>query len=236
MNKIWWVAKKELDLYFLSPIAYIVLFVLALISGYYFYIFVFQVKDAVVIMPYLFSVLASIFLFISPFYTMRLISEEKKTGTIELLMTSPISEGEIVVGKFLGSFLFFSLLLSVTFLYLLVLVIWGHPDFGVILANYIGFFLLGATFISLGLVASSLTKNQIIAAILTFLFLLLFWLIGWIGSSFSSGLKGFFSYFSLIDHFANFNRGIIDSSDLIFFLSLITFNLFLTSRILSRKL
>jgi len=235
MRKVWWIAKKELDLYFFSPIAYIMLFVLSLISGYYFYIFVFQVKDAVVIMPYLFSLLASIFLFISPFYTMRLISEEKKTGTIEVLLTSPISEGEIVVGKFLGSFLFFSLLLSVTFLYLLVLMIWGSPDSGVILANYIGFFLLGATFISLGLVASSLTKNQIIAAILTFLFLLLFWLIGWIGSFFQGGLKIFFNYFSLIEHFTNFNRGIIDSTDLIFFLSVVIFNLFLTSKILSHE-
>jgi ABC-2 type transport system permease protein len=235
MNRAWPIARKELDIYFFSPIAYIILFAFTLISGYYFYIFIFETKDAVQIIPLLCNLLVFITMFMTPFLTMRLVAEERRSGTLEILATSPVTEMDIILGKFIGVLLFFLILTGLIIVDSLILLLFGKPDIGMILSNYLGLILAGGAFLSLGLLASTLGRNQIVSAMLAFLLVLFFWLIGWIGGYLGGFLKTLFQYLSITDHFGNFNKGLLDSTDLVFFLSFIFFNLFLSARIIRTR-
>jgi len=236
MKNISAIITRELKSYFVSPIAYAVLFVFLLISGYYFYIYIYEIGDACRVIPYLLSFIGFISLFTTPFITMRLVAEEKKTGTIEVLLTNPVLELEISAGKFLASLLLYLSIIFVTFFYVIILSIYGSPDFGPIFSGYLGLILLEATFLSVGLLFSTMTSNQIIAAILTFGVLLLFWLIGWVGSYFQRPYRDILQYLSFIEHYEDFGKGIIDTKHIIFYLSVIGFNIFLSSKIMeSRK-
>lgn len=235
MRRAWAIARKELEIFFISPIAYVILFAFGLISGYYFFIFVFDVKDAVQIIPLLCRLLVFITLFMAPFLTMRLISEERRSGTLEILFTSPVTEGEIILGKFIGSMVFYVILTGLVLFDSIVLVVFGRPDIGVILSNYLGLLLVGGCFISVGLLASAMARNQIVAAMLAFLFLLFLGLVGWIGAGMSGIMKSVFAYFSIMDHFGNLNMGIIDSTDIVYFLSFTALNLVLSARILGGR-
>jgi ABC-2 type transport system permease protein len=247
MSSFWPIFKKELRSYFVSPIAYVVMVMFLAIAGYFFYssfaFFNFIGFQAMsnpmmarnlnitegVLRP-LYGNLGVVLLFILPLLTMRLFAEEKKQGTIELLLTYPLRDLAVVLAKFAACLTVYTLMLALTALYPVLLMIYAQPEIGPILAGYVGLFLLGAAFIALGTLASSLTENQIVAAAISFGLLLIFWVIGW-SSQFASGDVGrLISHLSLLDHFDSFPKGVIDTKDVVFFVSFMVLCLFLTLR------
>lgn len=247
MGNLFPVFKRELKVYFYSPIAYAVLAIFLAIAGYFFYnnlaffnLVSFQAMQNPAlaqnlnahewVMRPLFSNLSIIMLLILPMLTMRLFSEEKKVGTAELLLTYPIKDIEALGGKFLACLAVFALMLGLTFLLPLSLKLFGNPEFGPILSGYLGLFLMGAAFISLGVLFSSLTENQIIAGVLSFGSLLFFWIIGWSSSFAGSTLGALLDRLSILNHLDGFTKGVIDTKDLIFYINFAIFCLFLTLR------
>ncbi len=249
MRNIWTITRKELNSYFHSPIAYIVLAVFAIIFGYFFVsilsIFVRNSMMAaqyaemgqsmhmnineMVIRPLLMNV-SVISLFLVPMITMRLFAEEKKTGTIELLMTSPLTDMEIILGKFFSAVILFAALLGITLVYFMILFRYGNPDWKPLVAGYFGLLLLGGCFMSLGLMLSTLTRNQLVAGMLTFGVFLMLWVIDWV-SEYSTGMVGqVASYLALTTHLENYAKGVIDLRDTVYYLSVIGLGLFLTAR------
>jgi len=162
--------------------------------------------------------------------TMRTYSEEKRSGTIELLLTSPLSDFQIIMGKFLGAMALYLVMLAVSLIHIAILFIYGHPEWKPILTAYLGLVLLGGCFISLGLFISSLTKNQIVAGIVTFAVFLFLWIITWIGSFSGPTVDKLTTYLSIIDHLDDFGKGVIDTTHVIYYLSFMTFGLFLTAK------
>jgi ABC-2 type transport system permease protein len=246
MRNIIAIANKELRSYFSSPIAYIVIGFWALLYGYFFIaILQFFVRQSMqmsqfggpqsmnvnqqLIRPLLQNV-TILDLFLLPMVTMRTYAEEKRSGTIELLLTSPVSDFEIIMGKFLGAMALYTVMLAVTLLHIGLLFIYGHPEWKPIVTAYIGLWLLGGCFISLGLLISSMTKNQIVAGMVTFAIFLMFWVITWIGSFSGPTVDKLTQYLSIIDHLDDFNKGVLDTSHLIYYVSFITFGLFLTAK------
>jgi ABC-2 type transport system permease protein len=244
--------KRELRAYFVSPIAYVVMVMFLLIAGYFFYssfaFFNFIGFQAMsnpmmarnlnvtegVLRP-LFNNLGVVLLFVMPLLTMRLFAEEKKQGTIELLLTYPVRDLAAVLAKFAASLAVYTLMLALTALYPVLLWVFATPEVGPILASYLGLFLLGAAFIAIGALASSLTENQIVAGAISFGALLLFWVIGW-SSQFAGGGSGqLLSRLSLLERFDGFPKGIIDTRDVIFYLYFIVFFLYLTLRSLESQ-
>jgi ABC-2 type transport system permease protein len=170
--------------------------------------------------------------------TMRTYAEEKRSGTMELLLTSPITDVEILIGKFLGALSLYAAMLAVTLVYIAVLFAFGSPEWKPIATAYVGLLLFGGCFISVGMLVSSFTKNQIVAGMMTFVVFLLLWVIDWLASS-ATGLFGasagpvaeeVLNYLSITQHFDDFGKGIIDTKHLVFYVSFITFGLFLTAR------
>lgn len=234
MRKIPILVKREFISYFFSPTAYIILTVFLAISGFFFSNILVLSQEAT--MRYLLSNIAVILLFISPIITMRLLSEEKKSGTIESLMTDPVTDTDVVLGKFLGAVGFYIILLIPTLAYVIVLKIVGKPDFGPIITGYLGLILLGSVFLSIGIFASSLCKNQIIAAVVSFVVLLFMWIIGFASETSNTAVAKITSYISIFEHFDTFRRGIIDTRDLIYYISTCSLFLFLTVKAVeSRK-
>lgn len=250
MRKSLAVAGKELEAYFVSPIAYAVMTVFLLLSGFFFYsILSFfnrqcfeysqysqypymleQLNLNEMVMRPLFHNLAIIILLIMPLLTMRLFAEEKRSGTIELLMTSPVTHWQVTLGKYGACLIVYALMLGITLLYTGVLLTFGEPDLGPIFSGYLGLFLMGAAFISVGLLISSFTENQIVAAVISFGVLLLFYVIGWLSSFVGSTLGKVLSYVSIVDHLDDFLKGVIDTKDIVFYLSFVLFGIFLTVR------
>jgi len=243
------ILERELKSYFVSPMAYIVIALFVLISGIFFYVIVsnfveysFRVMmqaqyyrmappklnvNLMAIRPMLHNM--SVFaLFWLPLLTMRLFAEEKKMGTIELIYTSPLTSLQIILGKFSASLVVFAAMLILTFVYQVILFFYGNPELNPILAGYLGLFLLGATYLAFGVFFSSLTDNQIIAAVTTFAIILCFWALGWLSDFVGPGLKTILSSISVIEHFNDFSKGIIDTKHIIYYLSFIFFGIFLT--------
>lgn len=248
MSNVLAIAHKELKSYFASPIAYIVIGLWALLYGYFFVaILSFFVRQSMqmgqfgmqgpqamnvnqqLIRPLLQNVTILI-LFLMPMVTMRTYSEEKRSGTIELLLTSPLTDLQIVLGKFLGAMALYGVMLAVTGIHIGLLFVYGHPEWKPIVAAYLGLVLLGGCFISLGLFISSLTKNQIVAGMVTFAVFLMLWVITWIGSFSGPTLDKLTQYLSIIDHFDDFQKGVLDTTHLVYYVSFITFGLFLTAK------
>jgi ABC-2 type transport system permease protein len=169
-------------------------------------------------------------LFLMPMVTMRSYSEEKRSGTIELLLTSPVSDLEIILGKFLGALALWAVALAVSLIHIALLFVFGRPEWRPIVTAYLGLLLMGGCFISVGLLISSLTKNQIVAGMATFGVFLFLWIINWIGSFSGPLVDKVTQYLSIVDHFDDFSKGIIDTKHVIYYLSLITFGLFLTAK------
>jgi len=230
MRRIWAVCRKELLSYFSSPVAYIVSAVFLLIAGYFFTMVVSYTREAH--LRFLFQNMAIIILFIVPMITMRLFAEERKLGTFELLMTSPIRLVELVAGKFLGAMALISIILVVTLQYPLFLIAFGNPDLGPLVTGYLGFFLLCMAFAAVGIFASSLTDSQIVAGAVSLCILLGFWIIGWAGDFLTGPLADFVRGLSLIDRLDNFVKGVIDTGDVAYYLSITGGFLFLTVRAL----
>ncbi len=255
MRNFWCLFVKEFRSYFNSPIAFVVITIFTVLSGYYFYnIFAgfstlsFQAQtNPMLVKQYgalnvtesvirpLIGTLSGVMLILLPMLTMRSFSEEKKTGTIELLLTYPVTDMEAIMGKFAGCMGIFAIMLALTFPSIILVEVFGDPEWGVIIAGYAGLFLMGAAFISLGIFMSTLTENQVVAAVLTFSCLLVFYII-----SYSAGLAGetigrVLEYLSFNYHIRTFVKGVIDSSDLSYYLLFIIFFVFLSNRSLESK-
>ena len=230
MRRVWAVCRKELLSYFSSPVAYIVSAVFLLIAGYFFTMVVSYTREAH--LRFLFQNMAIIILFIVPMITMRLFAEERKLGTFELLMTSPIRLYELVAGKFLGAMALIGIILVVTLQYPLFLIGFVNPDLGPIATGYLGFFLLCMAFAAVGIFASSLTDSQIVAGAVSLCILLGFWIIGWAGDFLTGPSADFVRGLSLIDRLDNFVKGVVDTGDLAYYLSITGGFLFLTVRAL----
>lgn len=249
MRNVMAVAGKELRTYFHSPIAYLVMTVYALICGYVFYsstaFFIVQTfrmqamggmgapplsLNENIIRPILSGVLTVVLLFLIPLITMRLYAEEKRSGTIELLLTSPLTDLEIIMGKFIGALTLFATLEAMTFLYFGVLFIYGNPSAKPLLAGALGLLLYGASLLALGMWFSTFTKNQIIAGAVGLAVFLMLFLLDWV-TAYSTGMVGrVMSYVALTTHFDSFSKGVIDLSDLVYYLSVIVFGIFMTAR------
>ena len=255
------ICKKELTSYFYSPIAYVVITVFLIFSGIFFRGILlgymeFSMKYAQYVQydPYiaqrlaqslnlaegvfrpLFGNISVIMLFMLPLLTMRLLSEEKKSGTFELLLTYPIRDIETVLGKFIACCLVFAMMIGLTLIYPLFLASFDTPgmeiniDPGPLVSSYIGLLLLGGAFIAFGILASSLTSSQIIAAVISFGALLIFYLLGSLAYDAGPVLEGILRHISLLEHFENFSKGVITSQDVIYYLNFTIFCLFLTLR------
>jgi ABC-2 type transport system permease protein len=167
-------------------------------------------------------------LFLLPMVTMRTYAEEKRTGTIELLLTSPLTDVQIILGKFVGAVGLYLGLLLVTVVYIAMLFFLGSPEWRPLLSGYLGLLLLGSCFIAVGLFISSTTRNQMVAGAGTFVISLMFWIVSWFGDSAGPTLGPILNYLSITQHFDDFGKGVIDTSHIVYYLSFITFGLFLT--------
>jgi len=252
MKNIWIVARKELRTYFTSPIAYAVITVFMLLVGFFFYSLVWwfnsqsmqmaqneyyarQININQMLFQPLFNNMSIILLLMIPLLTMRLFSEEKKIGTEELLYTSPISVNQIILGKFFASLLVLVAMLVLTGVLSLFTFVFGQPEVAPVLNGYLGLFLLGAAFIAIGIFFSSVTENQIVSAILTFGALLLFWIVNWASNSASGIWRGVLNYVSFFQHFDNMTQGILDTTDIVYYLSFAFFGLFLTHAVIQSR-
>ena len=246
------VLRKELTIYFATPIFYFMGFFFLLIQGFLFYFIYFnyfqtasfQVSQnpqlAAMLDPYqvvfrsFFEDLGFIFLLLTPILTMRLLAEEKRSGTSELIFTYPLPDWAVILGKFLAALVVLATFLLFTMCYPIIFAFLTKMDWGQIASGYVGVLLLGGACLALGLFASSLTQNQIIAAITAFALLLLFWLIG-AQQDVGSAPAAFLSAISLREHLPNLAKGVIDTKDLLFYLCFTYFFLFLTKRQLESR-
>jgi ABC-2 type transport system permease protein len=246
------VFKKEMQLFFGSPVAYVVFTFFLLISGWFFSQIFLYYSDISMrsfmqpgmaqslnitegVMRPLFTNMSVVLLFFMPMLTMRLFAEEKKSGTMELLLTYPVRDGEVLAGKFLAAGALYVILLGLTLVYPGLIAYFTRIEWGPILTGYLGLVLAGATFLAVGILISSLTENQIVAGFGTFGVLLGLWIIGW-GAEFAGGsLRAVLQYLSITEHMDTFSRGLIDTKDLVYYLSAIALALFLTLRSLDSK-
>ncbi len=231
MRNIGAVYLKELRSYFSSSVAYISIALFLIIGGFFFYSITVVSKSAS--LEYSLSNLVIILIFLMPLVSMRLLSEEKKSGTLELLLTRPIKEIEIVLGKFFASATVLLAMILPTGLYGVILSLVSKPDILPMVTQYLSLYLVGLSFLALGLFASSLTENQIIAAAISFTFILIMWLLTWITGS--MGPDNIIGYFAISSHFEDLNKGVVDARDIIFYLSFIVFWIYLTSKVLDTK-
>jgi ABC-2 type transport system permease protein len=169
-------------------------------------------------------------LFVLPLITMRTYAEEKRSGTIELLLTSPLTDFQIIMGKFLGAVGLYILMMAVTLIHIAVLFVYGNPEWKPIVSGYLGLLLMGASFISIGLLISSLTKNQIVAGMVTFAVLLLLWTVSWMQDSAGPNMQKVLQALSLTERFDDFSKGVIDLKHVVYYVSFISFGLFLTAK------
>jgi ABC-2 type transport system permease protein len=249
MSRLLAVYQRELMYFFSSIVAYVVIMMFVFLGGYFFYnllaffnltsiqamqnpIAADQLSLTLSVFQPLFGNLSIVMLLVLPLLTMRLLAEERKTGTAELLFTYPISDWSVILGKFLATLTVFAAMLALTVFYPLLVSRWAEPEWGPLLASYLGMLLLGMAFIAMGLFFSSLSDNQIVAGILTFGCALFFLIVGWITPFASAGVAAVISEISVLEHFDNFSKGIIDTNDLVYYLNFTVFFLFLCSRVL----
>ncbi len=239
MKSIFAIINKDFKSFFYSPVGYIIIAIFTALSGVFFYLYTSNFVEAafmdairaqqyrmapqkfnvnlMLIRPYFWNI-ALISIFTLPAITMRLYSEEKRAGTVELLYTTPITPLQIIIGKFFAGLLFYIVLLIPTMFFQSILFMYGSPEFMPILSGYIGLILMGGAFIGVGLFISTTTENQIIAAIGGFALSLLLWVIGWGAHYAGPTLGGVLNYISIINHFEDFAQGVIDSTHVIYYI------------------
>ncbi len=233
MKNILTIFRKELRSYFNSPVAYIVLVVFLIITGWFFTSSLFLI--GVVTMRNVFDIIPFIFLFFIPAISMRSFSEEKKSGTIELLLTKPISDLDIVMGKFLAALALTAIALAFTLIYVISLTFLGKIDTGAIIGAYIGLLFMSGIYISIGIFASSLTENQVVAFIISFLIVFALFLLNKVLIFLPTSIASILEYISIDYHFGNIARGVLDSRDIIYYLSGITIFILLTKTSLESR-
>ncbi len=244
MGNLLAIYKRDLKGYFSSPIAYVVIGLFLIVTGIFFYLILnsflqysyavmMQRQGATVnvnlqmIRPFFLN-MSVIVLFVIPMITMRSFSEEKKSGTMELLLTSPLTNWQVIIGKYLATFTLYFVMVMVTFLFMVFLFVWGKPNMWPILISYLGILLMGMVLIAVGNFISSLTENQIVAAVGTFGATMLLWVIGFAGDFAGKVFGELFKYLSIVNHFEDFSKGVFDTSHLVYYLSLSFLMLFLT--------
>lgn len=233
MRTIYYVAKRELVAYFVSPIAYVVGATFLFITGLLFYLILLQGQEAS--LRFLHSWMAFLLLVLAPVLTMRLLAEERRSGTLELLLTSPVRDGEVVLGKFLAAYLLFLTFLAPTFYYLFLLTLFGRPDVPASLVGYLGVVLLGGATLAIGVFTSALSQNQIVAAMLGIALCLSLWFLDAAANVVPASFSPFVRYLSLPAHYSDMLRGIVDTSHLIYYVSLVLVALFLATRALEAR-
>ena len=246
MRNIWIICRKELRSYFVSPIGYAVVALFAFIFGLVFYVasrdfvnYTFRAQmmggggpsnvNEQIIRPIL-GFAGTVSLFLIPMITMRLFAEEKRNGTIELLLTSPVEDIGIVLGKWLGALLLYMCALGTSLLTVALLFFWGKPDWKPVAVAYLGLLLQGACLLALGAFISSLTSNQIIAGAITFFASLMLYMLSWFTNFADSRFSKVLNYLSIITHLDSFSKGLVDLKDVVFYLSFIFLALFLVLR------
>ena len=277
MRNVLAIARREVRTYFTSPLAYVVVGVFLMLSGYIFwaslvrfsalclqygnnpYVFNQLNVNDMVIRP-LFGSMGVIFLLMIPVITMRLLAEERRTGTAELLFTCPVTTGQVILGKYLGAAVLLVVMLGATLSYpLLIMATSAKPDMKPTLVGYFGVFLMGLAFLAIGLLVSAMTENQIIAAVGAFGALLMLWAISWIADSVTMTLAGLMNSatfglwekmnlglggptlgdllnkISITEHFQDFRKGLLDTEHVVFYLSVVFFSLFLTQRVVESR-
>lgn len=255
MRNFFFILSKEVRSYFNSPVAFVTITIFAVLTGYYFYnIFAgfstlsFQAQTnptianqygafnvtEFVIRPY-FSVISFFMLIMAPMLTMRTFSEEKKSGTMELLLTFPVKDEEAIMGKFAGCMGILCVMLALSFPSVLLVEFFGEPEWGVITTGYIGLLFMGSAFVSLGIFMSSITENQIVAAALAFASLLILYMISYTAGLVGEGMGQVLEYISFTFHYRNFAKGVLDTSDVIYYLLFSMLFVFLSMRSLESK-
>lgn len=254
MKGILAIYRREMSSYFVSPIAYVVIGFFLFIAGFFFYDALSVLINQQLMMSmqaqryggpsemdvpglvlrHFLRIVSTIILFMIPMLTMGIYAEERKRGTMEMLMTSPLTEWQIVFGKFLAAFTLYAIMLAPTLLFQLIMGRYSDPSmpWKVMWSGYLGILLLGAVLIALGSFISALTENQIIAAVVTFVIFLLLWVLEAAARNASATLGAILQYFSILNHFDDFARGVIDTSSIIFYVTLTGLALFLTLRTL----
>jgi ABC-2 type transport system permease protein len=252
--KVWPMFVKEMRLYFTSPVAYAVLLVFAVVMGLFFYLQFstfavasmqammnpmmardLNVSDAV-LRPLFFNTLSVIlFLFLMPVITMRLFAEERRSGTLELLLTYPVRDVAVLAGKYLAALALYLVMLGVTLVYVGMMAYFTRVEWGTLLTLYLGLLLMGAAFLAIGTFASSLTENQIVAALMTGVILLGFWIIGWFSDSVGGQGGRILSHLSIPERMENLSKGVLDTRDIIYFVDLTALALFLSLKSLEAR-
>jgi len=246
MRNILIICRKELRSYFVSPIAYLLLTMFALIFGFFFWNSVgyfnmmglesqmrgqgFPMSVNEYVIRPLLSNVSVIGLFFIPMITMRLFAEEKRSGTIELLATSPIRDMEVIIGKWLAALILYMVMLAFSAVNFAFLFRYGNPDWRPLAIGYLGLLLQAGGLLAVGTFISTLTKNQIIAGAATFGVCLMLWVMEWVAGYETAAWARVLAYLSVITHFESFAKGVLDSKDALYYVSLIFLGLFLTSR------
>ncbi len=223
MQKVLPIFRREMHAYFYSPVAYIVISVFLLITGWFFTGQMFLANDSS--LRSVFDIIPFIFIFFVPAVTMRLLSEERKSGTIELMFTMPISDTEIILGKSLAGLGFLVVAILFTLPYAFSLMILGKPDLGMMMTSYIGLVLMGAAYVSIGVFASTISRNQVISFIIAFAIIFALTMLRQFLMVMPPYLVPVLQYLSIDYHYENISRGVLDSRNVIYYLSLVTFML-----------
>ena len=236
MRNVLTIAGKELRSYFTSPMAYaLAVFYLGVTGLIFVMIFLLSPQAQAEHLSELIGTMLFLALFIIPMLTMGLFAQERASGTMELLMTRPVRDWEVVIGKFLATVSLFMSVIIISLSYPVILGVVAKVDWAMILTGYLGLLLAGAAFAALGVFASSLTSNQIAAAIIAVFMLLFLWLVGALSYSVSQGLGDVFKHLSVLENYQDFSKGIIDTKNIIYFLSLIFVSLFLAVRTIENR-
>lgn len=240
MRNLFAIAKREVQSYLVSPIAYLVTAAFLLLSGLYFWLtlgWMVEYREPPTV-RYTIEFAIVVFVFAAPLLTMRLLAQERRMGTLELVLTSPVQDWELVLGKFFAGLALYLMMVVPTLLYPLTLEVFGNPDWGPIGSGYLGLVLFGAVLLSVGLLASALTENQIVAAVLAVAGNLLLWF--FVGApAYSSNVNPrvaeVLRILDLRQHLDTFLSGALDTRDIVYCLSVIVFFLFLTTRVLEAR-
>lgn len=249
MTRIIALYRRELSYYFQSPVAYAVTTLFLLLSGYFFYNLLGYFNLASMqamqnplqagmlsltssVLAPLFANMSSVLLLMLPLITMRLFAEERRSGSAELLFTYPVSDAQVILGKFFAAVTVHAVMLAMTLPFPALLFQFAHPEPGPILSGYLGLFLMGVAFIAMGLFFSALSESQLVAGALTFACALFFLIIGWMAPFVGGATAAVLSQLSMVKHLDGMARGVIDSNDLIFYANLTVFFLFVCARVL----
>jgi ABC-2 type transport system permease protein len=246
VRNIWTICRRELYAYFVSPIAWVLLTIFGFLSGAFTYIISASFVRASIegqmsgqsmpmnvneqVIAPLFSNMAVVGLFLIPLISMRLFAEERRQGTIELLATSPVHDMEMIIGKWLAAVLMYGALLVVLLADYSFLFMYGNPDWKPVATGFLGILLQGACLLAFGTFISTLTRNQIVAGAVGFALALILWILNWTTSFGNSATIQVLNYLSIVSHMDSFSRGVIDTKDLVYYVSMIFLGLFLTAR------